>query len=84
MAKTETKTDGKQPVKIQFRQDSVEFKKLVKLFQTGRIKAGDAPASVRSKYPDLFAQFTATQFRSQFHKARSMSGAAGTFRTSTP
>jgi hypothetical protein len=60
--------------KHQFRQDSKEFKKLLKLFQDGKIKPKEQPASICSKYVDIFGKFTPTQFRSQFHKARSLAG----------
>jgi hypothetical protein len=57
-----------------FKQDSKEFKMLVKLFQNGKIKPSEQPAAVRSKYVDTFGKYTATQFRSQYSKARNFAG----------
>jgi hypothetical protein len=57
-----------------FKQDSREFKFLVKLFQDGKIKPSEQPASVRSKYVDVFGRFTASQFRSLYSKARNFAG----------
>jgi hypothetical protein len=81
MTKTKTAEKGK-ATRTQFRQDSKEFKKLLKLFKDGKIKSTDQPASIRSKYIDVFEKFTATQFRSQFHKARQLAGINGTCITS--
>ncbi len=68
------KTKEKEAVSCQFRKDSKEFKKLLWLFQNGKIKKTDQPAAIRSKYIDVFSKFTTSQFRSQFHKARSLAG----------
>jgi hypothetical protein len=57
-----------------FKQDSREFKFLVKLFQDGKIKPSEQPASVQSKYLNVFGQFTASQFCSQYSKARNFAG----------
>jgi hypothetical protein len=57
-----------------FKQDSKEFKFLVKLFQGGKIKMSEQPAAVRSRYLDTFGKFSTTQFRSQFSKARNFAG----------
>lgn len=57
-----------------FKQDSKEFKFLVKLFQGGKIKMTEQPAAVRSRYLDTFGKFSPTQFRSQFSKAKNFAG----------
>ncbi|CAB9531738.1 hypothetical protein (Partial), partial [Seminavis robusta] len=60
-------------VKHIFRQDSKEFKFLLKLFKTGKI--GDLqPAAVRAMFPDQFGKFTSNQFRPQFNKAKALCG----------
>ena len=59
-----------------FKQDSKEFKFLVKLFQANKIKMTEQPAAVRSRYLDTFGKFSTTQFRSQFSKARNFAGVA--------
>lgn len=60
-------------VKHSFKQDSKEFKYLLKLFKTGKIPDNAQPAAIRTAYP-CFAKFTANQFRPQFHKAKGLSG----------
>lgn len=57
-----------------FRQDSKDFKFMLKLFRNGKIKASDAPASVRAKFPSKYGKYTTGQFRSQFNKAKGMAG----------
>jgi hypothetical protein len=79
MAKTKQTGDGGKGsvAKVRtppFKQDSKEFKFLVKLFQAGKIKMTEQPAAVRSRYLDIFGKFTTTQFRSQYSKARNFAG----------
>jgi hypothetical protein len=62
----------KKPVGDRFTKDSPEFKKMLEMLLSGEVKATDQPASVRSKYPDIFGKFTASQFRSQWHNAKAM------------
>ena len=66
-------------VKHKFGQDSREFKELVLMFQNGIISAADKPGAIKSRYPQLFEKFTGPQFRAQFSKARTLSGAAGAY-----
>ena len=72
MAKTPAPTTSAKKATIPFRQDSKEFATLVTLLKKGKVKPTDQPASVRSKYSQHFAKFTAAQFRAQYSKAKGL------------
>ena len=72
------KSSKKEAATVPFKQNSKEFKALIKLSKTGEVKPTDQPASVRSKCVDLFGKCTTTQFRSQCGKAKGLAGVNGT------
>ena len=77
MTKGALSAKKKDAVKCTFRQDSLDFKFLLKLFKTGQISPTMAPASVRNLYIARFGKYTTNQFRSQFNKAKGIAGSNG-------
>ena len=71
------KKSSKEPVKCTFHQDSLDFKFLLRLFKNDQISPTMTPASVRNLYIARFGKYSTNQFRSQFNKAKGMSGATG-------
>lgn len=71
MAKTGTDDDRKPPP---FKKDSADFRRLLRLFRSGKIKATDKPSSVKERFHQHFGKYASNAFRSQFHNAKSIAG----------